>query len=315
MSLRERAYLTYLAHSTKPILVGPWRSEVGFEVLYWLPWLRWFQKHYQIPKERLIVIARGGSGVWYDAAQHVDLYDYAPLDRLRKAMLRDAQDHGSIKQNRVTVWERKLLAVIADDLGLRRYHLLHPSWMYHGLSGWWGGTDGANRALRGLAFDAIPVPHPPLSLPLPERFVAVRFYARHTWPLTDELKVWMADLVDRLAKKLPVVVLNSPFHTDDHLDMAFEGPNIIPLAPHLSLTTNLAAQSAVVAKAQAFVGTYGGTMQLAVRLRKPAAGFYASLDGTAYAHVELTHRLGVMQGTPVFIGKPDDGKFVEEVFA
>src|SRR5690348_16329422 len=32
-----------LASGTKPIVVGPWLAEVGYEVLYWIPFLRWFQ--------------------------------------------------------------------------------------------------------------------------------------------------------------------------------------------------------------------------------------------------------------------------------
>ena len=29
---------------SEPILVGPWLGEVGFELLYWIPFLRWFAR-------------------------------------------------------------------------------------------------------------------------------------------------------------------------------------------------------------------------------------------------------------------------------
>ena len=32
---------------TRPILLGPWRSELGFEVLYWIPFLAWLKT--QVP--------------------------------------------------------------------------------------------------------------------------------------------------------------------------------------------------------------------------------------------------------------------------
>src|SRR5688572_32616939 len=32
-----------------PILAGPWLSEVGYEVLYWVPFLRWVKAAYRIP--------------------------------------------------------------------------------------------------------------------------------------------------------------------------------------------------------------------------------------------------------------------------
>ena len=310
--LRERAYLTYLARSSKPILVGPWRSEVGFETLYWLPWLQRWRRRYNISKDRLIAISRGGAGQWYDAAQSVDLYDYVPADRLRKAMLKDSALKGSVKQLAITPWEQKLIPLIAEDLGLRRYHVLHPSWMYQGWNGYWSGQVSLEKALHGVTFDPLPIPHLPLQLPLPERYVAVRFYARHTWPMTEELRIWTANLVDKLAARIPVVLLDPPFHADDHQGFPFSGPNILSITPYVTLQNNLAVQSAVIAKAQAFVGTYGGTMQLAVRLRKPAMGFYKEFSGTAPQHRDLTYRIGTQQQTPVFIGRPEDAQFVFE---
>ena len=312
MSLRERAYWSYLAKSKQPILVGPWRSEVGFESLYWLPYLYRFRRDYKIPRERIIAISRGGAGIWYDAATSVDLFDYVAPDKIRKAMLKDSQATGSIKQYAITPWEQKLIPLIAEDLGLRRYHVLHPSRMYRAFDGYWSGKASLEVALKGIEFPPIPVPHPPLELPLPERFVAVRFYHRHTWPMDEANRMWVASYVDRIAKKIPVVVLDPPFHTDDHADFPLSGPNILSLAPYVTLQNNLAVQSAVIARSQAFVGTYGGTMQLAVRLKKPAIGFYKQFSGTAVQHLDLTHRLALMQQVPVFIGRPEDAQFVME---
>src|SRR5688500_20269007 len=43
-----------------PIIAGPWLSEVGYEALYWVPFLRWFCAAYRIAPERLIAMSRGG---------------------------------------------------------------------------------------------------------------------------------------------------------------------------------------------------------------------------------------------------------------
>jgi hypothetical protein len=66
-------FARYLSRSSRPILVGPWRSEVGFELLYWIPFLTSFAKRYGIPKDRLIAIGRGGSACWYESAGKADL--------------------------------------------------------------------------------------------------------------------------------------------------------------------------------------------------------------------------------------------------
>lgn len=303
----------YVASTTQPILVGPWRSELGFECLYWLPWLAAWRAKYKIAKDRLIAISRGGAGVWYDAAQAVELYDYAPLAKVRQALLRDQAKTASVKQNAITEWEQRLLPVLAHDLGLRRYHVLHPSVMYQALASWFDGQMGSREIGRALRYEPLPVPSPPLTLALPERFVAVGFYARHTWPLSEELKTWAADLVDGMAKRCPVVLIDNGLYADDHIPFPFAGQNVLSLKDYVTPQNNLAVQSAVLAKATAFVGTYGGTMQLAVRLRKPAMGFYQKFEGTCYAHKQLTEWLGVQQGVPTFIGRPDDARFVFEV--
>ena len=49
---------------TQPIIVGPWLSEVGYEVLYWVPFLRWVMAAYRIPERRLIAMSRGGTESW-----------------------------------------------------------------------------------------------------------------------------------------------------------------------------------------------------------------------------------------------------------
>ena len=295
-----------------PILVGPWRSELGFETLYWLPWLAKWRETYKIPKDRLIAVTRGGAGVWYDMGQAMDLYDYAPVDRIRKAMLLDSHRTGSIKQQGLSAWEERLLPVLAHDLGIRRYHVLHPSVMYQGLSGWWDGTMSTQTLHRQIAFGPLPTGPVPLTIPLPQEFAALKLYARHTWPMTEEHKTFVLELTERLAKKIPLVLLETGLHTDEHQDFPISGPNILSLAPYITLQNNLQVQAAVLNKAKAFVGTYGGTMQLAVRLKKPSVGFFAKFSGTAYAHKSLTEWLAVQQGTPCFIGRPTDAQFVAE---
>ena len=302
-----------LKRSSRPILIGPWRTELGFESLYWLPWLAKFRETYGIAKDRLIAVSRGGAGHWYDAGQALELYDHLPAAQIRQAMLADAQRTGSVKHQTMAPWERTLLQFVAESQGITKYHVLHPSQMYQDLSPWWEGTMGTQELFSRLKFAPIPVPHPPLNIPLPDKFIAVSFYARHTWPLSDDLKTWVANQVDYLAKHIPVVLLESGFHADDHLPFPLEGPNIVSLAPYVTPRDNLAIQSTVIAKSLGFVGTYGGTMQLAVRLGKPAVGFYQKFEGTCYAHKALTEQIAVQQQTPCFVGRPDDARYVREI--
>ena len=54
-----------IVSGSDPIIVGPWLSEVGYEVLYWVPFVRWVQSQFRIAPERLVVVTRGGAASWY----------------------------------------------------------------------------------------------------------------------------------------------------------------------------------------------------------------------------------------------------------
>ena len=47
--------LQKMARSQKPVIVGPWVSEVGFELLYWIPFLNWVKANYPFAAERLVI--------------------------------------------------------------------------------------------------------------------------------------------------------------------------------------------------------------------------------------------------------------------
>ena len=70
--------IAYVARGRGPIIAGPWLSEVGFEVLYWIPFLRWFQDRYRIDAERIVAISRGGVAEWYGgiAGRYVEIFDH-----------------------------------------------------------------------------------------------------------------------------------------------------------------------------------------------------------------------------------------------
>ena len=78
--LSIRRELRAVASGSGTIVVGPWLSEVGYEALYWVPFVRWFAHQYRIDPQRLVVVSRGGAGGWYADVAHksvelLDLFD------------------------------------------------------------------------------------------------------------------------------------------------------------------------------------------------------------------------------------------------
>ena len=81
--LVDPASFTASADDPRPIVVGPWQMEVGFELLYWIPYLRAELASLGIPKERVIAVSRGGVDSWYGdiADRYLDILDVMTLQR------------------------------------------------------------------------------------------------------------------------------------------------------------------------------------------------------------------------------------------
>ena len=308
---RWRAYARYLAQSRRPILCGPWRSELGFEVLYWIPFLQAFRHQYGIDRTRLIAIGRGGSAVWYDTAGTADLYEHVPLEAARVWSVQASQQTGSMKQNRQEPWERHVCGLTAASLGLTRYHVLSPSWMYRLLAPWWQGKR-SQAWINDRLVHHVTMPKPPidpgLKAKLPKDFVAMRWYARPTWPYKEDLVLWMRQYTERIAKTSPVVLIDS-FHADDHADIHLGSiPNCQRLSELTDMTplNNLAVQSSVIARSRAYVGTYGGMAQGAMRWGVPTLALYHEFANTAPEHLALTQHLSLRTGVPFVLARPKD---------
>ena len=56
-----------MAAGSESIIAGPWLGEVGFELLYWVPFLAWCAERFAISPERWIIVSRGGTASWYGA--------------------------------------------------------------------------------------------------------------------------------------------------------------------------------------------------------------------------------------------------------
>jgi len=150
------------------------------------------------------------------------------------------------------------------------------------------------------------VPAPPADLVLPERFVAVRFYIRYTFPANPQLVQFAQESIRQIASHTPVVLLNSGVHADDHADIKSKPiPNVQSLTDLCNVTpqNNLAVQAAVLGRALGFVGTYGGLAQLALRLGKPSVSYYAEWGGTAMAHKHLADAIALQRGLPHVVQK------------
>jgi len=116
----------------------------------------------------------------------------------------------------------------------------------------------------------------PATGPLPERYVAVRFYASDSFPDTAANRAFARAVIVELAKRMPVVLLNPGARVDDHADFAPQDVAHVTLLPAtVAPEENLAAQTAIISRAQAFVGTYGGLAYVAPFHGVPSVAFHS----------------------------------------
>ena len=280
--------LAALAARRQPIIVGPWLSEVGFEVLYWIPFLRWFEDRYRIDRDRVIAVSRGGVAAWYlDVADlYIDIFDHMDPDTFgrRNAERRAAGEGGGQKQTTLSALDHEVLSTVRRTVGAADAAVCHPALMYRLFNQFWFG----HRALDLVTSHTRHIPLAltrPADVPLPESYVAVKFYTGAALPDTPEHRQAIRHLVSGIARHTPVVVLDTGMTTDEHEDYLFRDvPNVVGVRTHMTPSTNLGIQSAVIAGAQAFVGTCGSLAWLAPMLGVDTVAAYAD-DRFLVSHI------------------------------
>jgi hypothetical protein len=278
-----------LVQSNRPVLVGPWSGEVGFELLYWIPFVTWALQESAVSPDRIVVISRGGPASWYAhlGGRYVDVLSHVTPQEFRL----HTEQHK--KQRRMGPFDRQMVRTVIRETGLDRPFLLHPGLMYKLFHPFWKEQSTVRRISDYTGYGRITPPVvPALSGRLPQSYVAVRFYFSSCFPDTTENRAFVEATVRSLAATTDVVVLNTGIRVDDHQDYAPDRESRIHTVDDLMTPErNLDIQTAVIAGARAFVGTYGGYSYLAPLCGVPAVAFYSVRDAFHVIHRELAERV------------------------
>ena len=268
-----------VARGRGPIVAGPWLSEVGFEVLYWVPFLRWFEDRYRVDRERVVAMSRGGVAEWYGdvAGRYVEIFDHlSPEEFGRRNRERHQRDEsGGQKQTTASALDGDLIAIARNSAGIEDAAVCHPSLMYRLFNRFWFGNRALDLVLSHTRHAPLTV-RTPVDPALPERYIAAKFYTGAALPGTPESRGALRELVRVAATGMPVVMLDTGMATDEHEDYLFRDmPNVISLRDRLVPSTNLGVQTAVIAGAQGFMGTCGSLAWLAPLLGVDTLAVYS----------------------------------------
>jgi hypothetical protein len=265
--------LERIASSDRPVLIGPWTGEVGFELLYWIPFLEWARARWQLQPEREIVVSRGGVASWYrqSADRYIDILSLFSPDEFRVAVSEEKRKH-----RQPGAFDARVTEAIGRRQRLEEIDTLHPGMMFRAFAPYW--SDEAGYALIDQFTRPRLMEAPTVTVPvsLPSDYVAVRFYFSECFPATQQNRDFVRHVVASLAERHAVVLLNPGVMVDEHTDwLPQSGDRILTIGDGLAADRNLEVQSAVIAGARAFVGTYGGYAYLAPLYRVPAVAFYS----------------------------------------
>jgi hypothetical protein len=286
--------LQKMARSDKQIIIGPWLSEVGFELLYWIPFLNWAKTYRHFDPERLVVVSRGGVAPWYRdiAGTYIDLFDfYTPATFRAKNEQRLAENKQ--KHLLMSQFDREILKVVHQHIGARGLETLHPMYMYRLFYPFWKQQMSIGLVDEFASFQRLPaIDASDVVGGLPRDYIAVRFYFNESFPDTEENKLFITSLLDTLTETNDVVLLNPDLHIDDHWDMRpGRNPRIHTVDHLMTPQNNLAVQTKVISRARAFVGTYGGLSYLAPLYGVTSLAFYSHRERFNVQHLELARRV------------------------
>jgi hypothetical protein len=277
------------------LVAGPWISEVGFETLYWIPFLHWVKAAFRLPEDRLVAVSRGGVAGWYQglASRYVEMWD--DLDPAEFA--RRNAERGIVKHYEPSPLDRDILDAVGRRLGTRDFDVIHPGLMYRLFTLYWSGQRAMGFVDAHTRFTTHGAPALIDPALLPREYVAVKFYGARSLPDTPHMRAVLRSLIAALAEQLPVILLDTGLVLeDDHADYTFGGgARVISARPWMTPQTNLGVQTQIVAGACAFVGTCGSLAWLAPRLGVDTSALFVDPQWL-HAHVAVAmrayHKLG-----------------------
>jgi hypothetical protein len=292
------------------VVACPFTGEVGFELLYWIPFLRWAVQEVPELRGRLVVVSRGGVDGWIEGidARYVDILSLcSPEEFARHRAISD-------KQREIREFERVVIELVRERLGAPDAPVLHPSLFYEYYFRFLKANqlaypralrDGPEGTVLGLTSIYQPIAAPAretLPADFPDDYVAVRFYSRDSFPGSHESAAFASAVIEALSRVRTVVLIGNPVALDEHRDVQGEIPaGVVRIDDLLRPDDNLRVQTAVVAHAQAFVGTYGGFSYLAPFLGVPSISFSTEPGKTQPWHYELAQRIFERPGWGDFV--------------
>jgi hypothetical protein len=291
--------------SHEDLVLAPWLGEIGYEILYWIPFLNRMVESGAIHKSQLTVVSRGGVREWYKgiSENYVEIYEYftpEELNNLKSERYEKAGTQKLIGQDNSV--EDKILARITRETSLSK-NIYYPSEFFnamHPLFSRLGKAAPFRMASDMLLHKQIGSSESNLKQLVPSgKYICVNLYLRPSFsPSPTEYAILVAS-IDTLARKLGATVIE--LNSGDGLDPEHENisgntnwinsQSIYKSNP----SNNLEWQSALISSSMLYIGTYGGPSYIPLLYNVSTIALYSSRKGLnpVHEHVVNHHKFSI----------------------
>lgn len=267
--------LRLVAEDDQPVVFGPWHGDAVTELLYWIPFLRWAQVHFELDPARCVALSRGGVAHWYAEVcdRYVELLDHVDETQL----------------------ESVGPSVVRSIPGLRDATVFPPDAVLDLVASYREGAIGSRPFLKRTRHKRLPVPDDPATTGLPESYVAIAIAP------SDDPR--LRRLVQGLAASTAVVSIDD----GDWGDAALTPLRGVPASRRLQ------AQHAVIARSQGLIAGFSGLVPLGMLTGVPVIALPTATGRIQIADIDMALLVGSESGGSLNVLEPDDLGSLHEV--
>ncbi len=270
------------------VIVGPWFSELGFELLYWIPYLNTVLKDHAEAGKKVVSVSRGGMSSLYSSisTEHINLLNNYSQSEWLSLTNNVWAKLGGLKQSSLLVEDLKILEAsipIETWKNDSRKILIHPRILFALFRPYW-----RNKDFNPLSIvDQITIPLQPN--PEPQSGIFTKIYSRPSLELNEaNTKSLLNFLNDFPEDKL---LITDDSYIDDH--PIFNLGSSIKAREHVQRTfeNNLEDQINLYKSCEKSITTYGGLSYLALYFQKSSLSLYSDAEKFDIQHLKLAKLL------------------------
>jgi hypothetical protein len=275
--------LRLIAEDDHPVVFGPWRGDAVTELLYWIPFLRWAQAHFELDPARCVAMSRGGVGHWYAEVceRYVELLDHVDESEL----------------------ERVSADVVRSVPGLRDATVFPPNAVLDLVADYREGATGSRPFLKRTRHTRLPVPDDSVTEELPKSYVAIALAPTEALPGAAEHTAVVRRLVEGLAASTTIVSVDGGDWPE---------PVLTPLRG-VPARRRLQAQHAVIARSRGLIAAFSELVPLGMLTGVPVIALRAAAGTIQIADLDMALLVGSESGGSLNVLELDDLASLHEV--